>query len=185
MIKINSPKKGIKTLQKRFFYKFFILAIFCILCACSAKPAVDQQTTTSADSAYPAENGTNSAASETTSNENVYPAPPTGVVLQFIRPDGSALAFTSDQITKLPSGKLTIDSKTVEGPAISEIIKAAGVTTFETITIGGPSGSVSIKKSQVNDKVLITLSAEGTATAYVASAGDKAWTGVVYVISAH
>ena len=170
-------------MQKRIFTAtIWLVLISCTVFACSGKPLPTNQTTPTGDSAYPAANDT--ALPENTGNEIAYPAPPAGFVLQLIKPDGSVQAFTSDQITKLPSAKITIDNKTVEGPTLSEVLKAAGVSSFDSLIIGGPAGSIWLKKDQVNDQVLITLSAKDTATAYVASTGDKPWIGIVYEIRA-
>ncbi len=103
-----------------------------------------------------------------TATDAGYPAPaaalptkPADAVFQLIRPDGSIVNFTMADLKKLPLTSIMVGAKAEEGPALLEVLKAAGVADFKQVTVSG-DGTVTLTKEQITPQVVLDFSNRGT-----------------------
>lgn len=92
----------------------------------------------------------------------IQPTPGKDALFQVIKPDGSSIAFTWDDLKKLPLANLTVESKVEEGPKLIEVLKAAGVTDFSEVSLSGSSSPATLTKAQVDDNTLLDFNNHGT-----------------------
>jgi hypothetical protein len=69
---------------------------------------------------------------------------PADALLQVIAPNGTK-GFSLSDLQKLPVTTITVDGKPQDGPALLEVLKAAGATDFKEVAISG-TGSVTLSK---------------------------------------
>ena len=93
---------------------------------------------------------------------NLQPTPVSDALFQVIKPDGSTVGFTWDDLKKLPLAQLTIEGKVEEGTKILDVLQAAGVTDFNQINLTGSNGSMTIDREQVTDEVILDFTNRGT-----------------------
>ena len=130
------------------------LALVLILSACSS-------TQTPVPDAQPAAPKTPQA---------LQPTPASTALFQIIKPDGSRVGFTWDDLKKLPLATLTVEGKVEEGPKLSDVLKAAGITDFIEVSLNGSSSPVTLTKAQVDDNTILDFNNHGTvklASSYV------------------
>jgi hypothetical protein len=92
----------------------------------------------------------------------LQPTPGNDVLFQVIKPDGSSVGFTWDDLKKLPLANLTIEGKVEEGPKLIDVLKAAGVTNFSEVSLNGSSSPVTLTKTQVDDNTILDFNNHGT-----------------------
>ncbi len=91
-------------------------------------------------------------------------------LFQIVKPDGSKVGMTLDELKKLPLTQLTVDGKVEEGPKLIDILNAAGVTDFTEVALTGSSGPVTLTRAQVDANTILDFNNHGTmklATTYV------------------
>ena len=76
--------------------------------------------------------------------------------LTLVKPDGSDVIFTLDDLKKLPLANVTISSKVNEGYKLKDIIAATGVTKYQKVTISG-DGKVTLTESMRQIQFEFTL----------------------------
>lgn len=78
-------------------------------------------------------------------------------------------SLTIDKLSKLAKVSFTSEGKSEEGPSLTSALNLVGVKTFNEITVFGYSkgrvatAQITLQKSQVNDKVILDFSNQGTA----------------------
>ena len=92
----------------------------------------------------------------------LQPTPGKGVLFQVIKPDGSSVGFTWDDLNKLPLTEITVEGKVQEGPKLFDVLKAAGVTDFSEVSLSGSASPVTLTKAQVNDNTILDFNNHGT-----------------------
>jgi hypothetical protein len=98
-----------------------------------------------------------SAASTTASAAAV-----TGGVFRLTKPDGSIRAFSLDDLKKLPLASILSDGQPQEGPTLSSVLDAAGVTSFGSVVVTGPSGSKTLARAEVTKDVILDFNNRGS-----------------------
>ncbi|HSD83265.1 MAG TPA: hypothetical protein VLG46_05380 [Anaerolineae bacterium] len=113
------------------------------------------------------------ACSSSTTAPTSPAAAPAGadVLLQVIGPNGTR-GFSLKDLQALPTTTITVEGKSEDGPAVLEVLKAAGITDFKEVTISG-SGSVTLSKEQVTAEVIFDFTNRGTVK-FAATHIDKA-----------
>jgi hypothetical protein len=140
--------------QIRFFRNMGLVVVGLLaLVACTAKPVVEPVTVATrgavtTDSAYLAPTA-------------ALPAKPADALLQLVKADGSTVNFTMADLKKLPLTSIMIGAKAEEGPALLEVLKAAGVTDFKQVTVSG-DGVLTLTKAQITPQVVLDFSNRGT-----------------------
>ncbi|MEW5720671.1 MAG: hypothetical protein AB1817_18745 [Chloroflexota bacterium] len=94
--------------------------------------------------------------------------------LQIVKPDGSTKGFSLDDLKALPKTKITVEGSAEEGPALLEVLRAAGVTDFKQVTLGG-SGALTLTKDKVTPQVLLDFTNRGTVKFAAANVPKANW----------
>jgi hypothetical protein len=81
--------------------------------------------------------------------------------------DGRELAgFDLEELRALPQSKVVVDGKTESGPALGDVLKAAGVSNFTSVTVRGmglrDSGTITLLRAEVGPDVLLDFAQRGT-----------------------
>ena len=92
----------------------------------------------------------------------LQPTPVLTALFQIIKPDGSSVGFTWDELKKLPLATLTVEGKVEEGPRLSDVLKAAGITEFTEVSLSGSSSPAMLTKAQVDDNTILDFNNHGT-----------------------
>ena len=92
----------------------------------------------------------------------LQPTPVSTALFQVVRADGSSMGFTWDDLKKLPLANLTVEGKVEEGPKLSDVLKAAGVTDFSEVRLNGSSSPATLTKAQVDDNTILDFNNHGT-----------------------
>ena len=122
------------------------LSLVLLLSACSSTQAPSTVTQPSAPKTPPA----------------LQPTPVVSALFQIIKPDGSSVGFTWDELKKLPLATLTVEGKVEEGPRLSDVLKAAGITEFTEVSLNGSSSPAMLTKAQVDDNTILDFNNHGT-----------------------
>lgn len=91
-------------------------------------------------------------------------------LFQIVKPDGSKVGMTVNDLKKLPLAQLTIEGKVEEGPKLIDILNAAGMTDFTEVTLTGSSSPVTLTRAQVDTNTILDFNNHGTmklATTYI------------------
>jgi len=104
-----------------------------------------------------------------------------GALFQVIRADGSAKAFTVEELKQLPLGQLTVEGKIEEGPRLADVLQAAGVSEYRQLVISGSSSPVTLTREQVGDS-LLDFTNHGTVKLATTAVPKPQWTKDVSVI---
>jgi hypothetical protein len=92
----------------------------------------------------------------------LQPTPVSTALFNVVKTDGSSVAFTWDDLKKLPLANLTIEGKVEEGPKLIDVLKAAGVTDFSEVTLTGSASPATLTKAQVDDNTILDFNNHGT-----------------------
>ncbi|MCX6067717.1 MAG: hypothetical protein NT121_18505 [Chloroflexi bacterium] len=106
----------------------------------------------------------------------LQPTPVSTALFQVVKADGSSFGMTWDDLKKLPLANLTVDGKVEEGPKLSDVLTAAGVTDFSEVSLNGSSSPATLTKAQVDDNTILDFNNHGTvklASTYIPKAN---WT---------
>jgi hypothetical protein len=89
------------------------------------------------------------------------PTLPAGAILQVVRTDGSAKPFTLDDIKKLPAVQASMDGINQNGPLLTTLLSAAGVTTYREVTLTGGGASLTLTPNQVAGQTMLDFNNRG------------------------
>jgi|GEM_PF-1030398 len=106
----------------------------------------------------------------------LQPTPVSTTLFEVVKPDGSMVGFTWNDLKKLPLANITVEGKVEEGPRLIAVLTAAGVTDFTEVNLSGTSSPVTLSRGQVDDNTILDFTNHGTvklATTYVPKAS---WT---------
>lgn len=107
--------------------------------------------------------GTNAAAGDAPKTpQALQPTPSAGVLFRVIKADGSSMAFTWDDLKKLPLANLTVEGKVEEGPKLIDVLTAAGAADFSEVSLSGSSAPATLTKAQVDDNTILDFNNHGT-----------------------
>ena len=147
---------------------FIVFLLAClVLSACSA----------SAASATPQPDVQNTSAAADT-----LPTLPAGALFQVIKPDGSSVAFTLDDLKQLPLSSLSADGKFEEGPSLKDVLTAAGVAEYSSIHIDGSSSPAELTREQVEAGSILDFNNHGTVKLASPAIEKAKWTKDVSLI---
>ena len=134
--------------MKRLFSVLFLLGVLLSACAPALTPIANQPKTPQA----------------------LQPTAVSTALFQVVKPDGTKVGLTNDELKKLPLAQLTVDGKLQEGPKLMDVLNAAGVTDFTEVTLTGSASPVTLTRAQVDDNTILDFNNHGTlklATTYV------------------
>jgi hypothetical protein len=85
----------------------------------------------------------------------LQPTPISGTLLVVVKPDGTEVGFTWDDLKKLPLAQMTAEGKVEEGVRLMDVLAAAGVTEFTEVSLTGSSSPATLTFDQVKDATTI------------------------------
>jgi hypothetical protein len=85
----------------------------------------------------------------------LQPTPVSGTLFVVIKPDGSEVSFTWDELKKMPLAQMTAEGMVEEGVKLMDVLTAAGVTEFKTVNLTGSSNPATLTFEQVKDPTTI------------------------------
>ncbi len=91
-------------------------------------------------------------------------------LFQVIKPDGSKVGVTINDLKTLPLKQIAVEGKVEEGPGLLDVLKFAGVTEFKEVALMGSSSPATLTREQVDDNTLLDFTNHGTvklATTYI------------------
>ena len=92
----------------------------------------------------------------------LQPSPASTALFQVVKPDGTSVGLTWDDLKKLPLANLTVEGKVEEGPRLLDVLKAAGVTDFSEVNLSGSAAPVTLTRAQVDDNTILDFNNHGT-----------------------
>ena len=102
-------------------------------------------------SAYPA--GGEAAPTQ----EAGYPAQASGSIsLQVVKADGSTATLDTGKLQKLTLVQVSIGQSDQSGYKLSDVLTAAGVTSFQQVVVTGSSGAATLTQAQVTPDVILS-----------------------------
>lgn len=119
------------------------------------------------------------------SGDTTLPALPSGALFRVVKPDGSAVTFTVDDIKALPLAQYMTEGKVEEGPKLLDVLAKAGVGEFSEIVISGPKSSQTLAKTQVDDQTVLDLTNRGTVKLATPALAKADWVKDVDLIVVH
>lgn len=136
------------------------IALLVALAGCAPAAA------STADAGQPAATATLPVAQQITptslADDASLPALAEGALFRVIKPDGSAVMFTVDDIKALPLAQYMTEGKVEEGPKLLDVLARAGITDFTEVVISGPKSSQALVRAQVDDQTVLDLTNHGT-----------------------
>jgi hypothetical protein len=129
------------------------LTLFLFLAACAPTPTATPAPT---DASAPV------ATEAPKTPQALQPTPGSGALFVVVKPDGSEVSFTWDDLKKLPLANLTVEGKVEEGPKLIDVLTAAGVTEFTSVNLSGSSSPATLTRAQVDDKTILDFNNHGT-----------------------
>lgn len=124
---------------------FWLAAVLLAASACGSGSSATPSTTAS---------GTTGTSSPTASTVS------TGV-FQLATADGSTKAFGLGDLKKLPLTSILSDGQPQEGPALLDVLHAAGVSSFGSVTVTGSNGSATLTQAEVTKDVVLDFNNRG------------------------
>lgn len=139
---------------KRIPLLFLTLLLALVSCSSPAQPSAPAAPPASTDSA-PAENPKTPQA--------LQPTPKADALFIVVKPDGSEIGFTWDDLKKMPLAQMTAEGKVEEGVKLFDVLTAAGVTEFSEVNLSGTSNPATLTADQVKDETtLLDFTNHGT-----------------------
>ncbi len=126
------------------------LTLFLLLSACSQAPAATKAAVPTDVPVAPAE-----PTSPPKTPQELQPTPVSGALFVVVKPDGTEVGFTWDDLKKLPLAQMTAEGKVEEGVRLMDVLAAAGVTEFSEINLSGTSSPATLTFDQVKDETTI------------------------------
>ncbi len=112
----------------------------------------------------------------------LQPTPSADTLFLVIKPDGSSVGFTWDDLKKLPLAVVTAEGKVEEGPKLIDVLTAAGITDFTEVSLSGSSNPVTLTKAQVDDNTILDFNNHGTVKLASTYIPKPQWTKDVSII---
>jgi hypothetical protein len=115
--------------------------------------------------------------SESTPGLETAPIPPlpAGALLQVVRPDGTAKAFTVADLKALPSTSVTIGTKAYVGPKIFDVLTSAAVSSYVELAVHGDSGRLSLLKDHVTGDTILAFTGASQVTLVAPNIEKSEW----------
>ncbi|HMB22166.1 MAG: hypothetical protein ACM33V_03990 [Chloroflexota bacterium] len=91
-------------------------------------------------------------------------------LFQVLKPDGTKVAVTIDDLKTLPLKQVTAEGKVEEGPGLLDVLKFAGINEFTEVTLTGTSNPATLTRAQVDDNTILDFTNHDTvklATSYI------------------
>ena len=91
-------------------------------------------------------------------------------LFQVVKPDGSKVGVTINDLKTLPLKQVTAEGKVEEGPGLLDVLNFVGVTEFTEVALTGSSNPVTLTQEQVDDNTILDFTNHGTvklSTTYV------------------
>jgi hypothetical protein len=104
------------------------------------------------------------------------------VLLTVIKGDGSTINMAPWEFKRISRVKIRVAGKIVNAPTLSEVLKAAGVTSFNQIIITGANNTLTVPRDQVTDKLLLDYSANDRLKLIITNLPKEQWIKGVYQI---
>jgi hypothetical protein len=90
------------------------------------------------------------------------PSPtPGAAIFQVIKPDGVAVDFTLDDLKQLSLTTIMFEGSPEEGPALLDVLSAAGITDFAEVTLTGSDGRYTYARADVTPEVVLDFNNRG------------------------
>jgi hypothetical protein len=108
-----------------------------------------------------------------------------GALLRVVKADGSAVQFTLEQLKGLAQGSITVDGKSQDGPYLSAVLNATGVTDFNAIMLTGARGPMTvnvIEKSELDDTCILDFTNQDTVKFATEAIPMSDWAKDIFVI---
>jgi len=98
-------------------------------------------------------------------------------VFQIILPDGTSVPMPLDTLRGLTYQSILLSGDHEAGPSVTDVLTAAGVTTFSQVTVTGSGGaSMTLSQDQLNDQVIFSVNKHtGTAKLAAMSIPEPQW----------
>ncbi len=125
-------------------FALFILAVLLALSACS--PAITES---------PSQPEIVPPTAPPKTPQELQPTPVSDALFVVVKPDGSEVGFTWDDLKKLPVAQMTAEGKVEEGVRLMDVLIAAGVIGFSEINLNGSSSPATLTFEQVQDETTI------------------------------
>lgn len=119
------------------------------------------------------------------SGDASLPTLETGALFRVVKSDGSAVAFTVDDIKALPLAQYMTEGKVEEGPRLLDVLAQAGVGEFNEVIISGPKSSQTLSQAQVDDQAILDLTNHGTVKLATPAVAKADWVKDVDLIVVH
>ena len=87
--------------------------------------------------------------------QELQPTPVSGALFVVVKPDGSEVGFSWDDLKKMPLAQMSAEGKVEEGVKLMDVLTAAGVTEFAEVHLSGSSSPVTLTFEQVKDETTI------------------------------
>jgi hypothetical protein len=97
-------------------------------------------------------------------------------LFQVIKPDGSKVGVTINDLKTLPLKQVTAEGKVEEGPGLLDVLNLVGITDFKEVSLTGSSNPATLTREQVDENTILDFTNHGTvklSTTYIPK--DK-WT---------
>lgn len=107
---------------------------------------------------------------------------PAGTLLAVVKADGTTFYVTMDDMKKLPLAQLAAEGKMEEGPALTEVLKLAGVTSYTSIHLSGSSSPADLTREQVEAGSILDFNNHGTVKLASSAIPKADWTKDVSLI---
>jgi len=92
----------------------------------------------------------------------MQPTPVSSALFQVIKPDGTSMGFSWDDLKKLPLATMSAEGKVEEGPKLIDVLTAAGITEFSEVSLSGSSAPATLTRAQVDDNTILDFNNHGT-----------------------
>jgi hypothetical protein len=131
--------------------------------------------------AYPAGSGPQD---QPTAAAQPYPAqtaeaPPAALSIAVVKADGTTTTLAAADLQKLSPAQVTIGQSDQSGYKLSDVLTAAGVSSFQQVVVTGASGSATLSQADVTaDVILSTVDPASLTLTSPTLTGDKAVKGV-------
>lgn len=107
---------------------------------------------------------------------------PKGTLFEVVKPDGTRVPVTVDQLKTLPLAQLTAEGKVEEGPRLSDVLTLVGVTEYTSVAISGTSSPATLTREQVEADAVLDFTNHGTVKLSTNAIPKADWTKDVSLI---
>ena len=103
------------------------------------------------------------------------PPLPAGALLQVVRQDGGAKAFTMAELKAMPSTDVTVGTKKYSGPRLTDVLTASAVSGYTELLISGGSGRLSLLKNRVTANTIFAFTGANRVTLLSPTIDNSQW----------